>query len=155
MIANIFKWILLFFVFFIGNAQAKVNLDGNWKVIDFRIPGIGIGTEEAKINLGRIGVIKSDVLKIKLSDMQYECEFNKSLISFKNKIKAEDCDEFDYPSRNSIRAEEFNFTSYVYYCGAKSTNNHFAFEHVIFDSKLENMILDLDGAIYLLHRQSK
>lgn len=127
------------------------NLEGKWKVIDYRIPGQGVADYIAKENIGRIAVIKSNVLKVKLSDMQFECKIR---IPLKNTIPAENCDAFNPDEKAPIKIEDFHFTPKVYlFHTEKIRKNRFSFDDLIVDDNCKKMILLKDGTYYLLQRQ--
>ena len=146
---------ILALVFFLvaGNACAKLSLDGRWKIVDYRLPGIGISDFEAQENLGRVANIKSGILEIEISGKKFKCRVFGNL---ENTISADVCDEFSPDNKVSINVTDFKFTPRVYYLHTKRISESIpSVGNVIVDSKSKNMILIYDGAFYLLKRQNK
>jgi hypothetical protein len=149
MLKNILGNLIIFLALTMGYAHAGLNFDGDWKVVNFKIPIPSVTEREARKNIGKIATIKSNILTVKLSGTQFECE----ILVHPGKIPAEKCGEFNPYVKNSVRIKDFNFTDDVYYFHSQEVNGkNYNFRDVIFDAKRKKMVLVLDGAFYLLQR---
>ncbi len=142
-----------FMIFFMGCTKEKIisdlNLEGNWKIASYQAVGIVEITDfDVKSNVGNIGRLQSNILSIKLNDMEYKCLID---MSSKKLVDVYSNEYFNTSFKDPNDPKKFKLTSNVYEFDVKiSRETKFYETKMVVDGTGNKIVIGLHGPIYLL-----
>jgi len=155
------KSVYCFFLLFLILTNCKfykvnenINLNGEWKITDYELPGISaVGEDEVKANIGTFVRISNRNMVIQLLGKNFSCEI---IELSKQLINVNDYELFKRDEKGSMNPKRFKLSSKGFiFKTQKNKNVKYDLRNIYVDGEGDKIIINWDGAVFLLEREKK